>query len=106
MKVYIDGVERATKAISDSSINYHPENDLLIGMYRDNNETYLFKGNLPEIRIWKVARTQPEIQQNRHHRLTGNESGLVGYWLLNEGSSNTTYDKTNQSCQSRYNSRC
>ncbi len=41
-----------------------------------------------------MVRTQPEIQQNRHHRLTGNESGLVGYRLLNEGSSNTTYDKT------------
>jgi cyanobactin cluster PatC/TenC/TruC protein len=94
MKVYIDGIEKATKAISDSKIDYEPENDLLIGTYKDNNETYPFKGKIAEVRIWKVARTQQEIQKNMHQLLVGNELGLVGYWPLNEGSSNTAYDKT------------
>ena len=94
MKVYVDGVEKNTKVISNSSINYHPENDLLIGMYKDNNESYPFSGQIADIRIWKVARTEQELRQNMHHRLQGSELGLVGYWSLNEGSSHTVCDKT------------
>jgi cyanobactin cluster PatC/TenC/TruC protein len=93
MKVYVDGVEKATKAIADK-INYEPENDLMIGTYKDNNEIYPFAGKITEVRIWKVARTQQEIQQNMHQHLQGNELGLVGYWLLNEGTNNIAYDKT------------
>jgi cyanobactin cluster PatC/TenC/TruC protein len=95
MRVYIDGVEKASKAISNSIINYDPENDLSIGMYNDNNETYHFKGKIAEVRIWKVARTQQEIQQNMHQPLKGEELGLVGYWPLNEGEGKTIHDKTN-----------
>ena len=94
MKVYVDGVEKASKAITDSSINYHPENDLSIGTYKDNNETYRFKGKIAEVRLWKLALTAQEIQQNMHRRLQGNESGLVGYWPLNEADNDIIYDKT------------
>jgi hypothetical protein len=66
----------------------------LIGAYKDNNETHPFDEKIAEVRLWKVARTQQEIQKNLHQPLVGNELGLVGYWPLNEGSSNTAYDKT------------
>ncbi|MFN6515987.1 MAG: LamG-like jellyroll fold domain-containing protein [Nostoc sp. CreGUA01] len=94
IKVYIDGVEKATKTASNSPINYEPENDLFIGTYKDNNETYPFQGKITEVRIWKVARTQQEIQNNLYQRLGGNEPGLVGYWPLNEGSNNIAHDGT------------
>ncbi|MBW4616804.1 MAG: cyanobactin biosynthesis PatC/TenC/TruC family protein [Desmonostoc vinosum HA7617-LM4] len=94
IKVYIDGVEKATKATSNSPINYEPENDLFIGTYKDNNETYPFQGKIAEVRIWKVARTQQEIQKHIYQRLGGKESGLVGYWPLNEGSNNIARDRT------------
>jgi len=94
MKLYLDGVAIAVKSCSDSGIDYEPENDLLIGTYKDNNETYPFFGKLAEVRLWKVARIPSEIQQNMHQSLVGNELGLVGYWPLNEGHSNMAYDKT------------
>ncbi|MDZ8110650.1 MAG: LamG-like jellyroll fold domain-containing protein [Nostoc sp. DedQUE12a] len=94
IKVYIDGVEKATKAIANSPISYEPENDLSIGTYKDNNETYPFQGKISEVRIWNVARTQQEIQNNLYQRLGGNEPGLVGYWPLNEGSNNIAHDRT------------
>ncbi|WP_414566348.1 MULTISPECIES: LamG-like jellyroll fold domain-containing protein [unclassified Anabaena] len=94
MKLYLDGVEIAAKSSSDSGINYEPENDLLIGTYKDNNETYPFLGKIAEVRLWQVARTQSEIKENMHQSLMGNELGLVGYWPLNEGSSNITHDLT------------
>jgi len=93
--VYIDGVEKATKAIANSAINYEPENDLFIGTYKDNNETYPFQGKIAEVRIWKVARTEQQIQNNLYQRLAGNEPGLIGYWALNEGSKNVAHDGTN-----------
>ncbi|BAY21333.1 LamG domain-containing protein [Calothrix sp. NIES-2100] len=94
MIVYIDGEKKATKAIADSLIDYEPENDLLIGTYKDNNETYPFLGKIAEVRIWSVALSQQQIQQNTNKYLTGNESGLIGYWRLNEGDGNTAYDHT------------
>ena len=36
--------------------------------------------NKSDARIWNTARTQQQIQDNKDKRLTGTESGLVGYW--------------------------
>jgi Concanavalin A-like lectin/glucanases superfamily/Carboxypeptidase regulatory-like domain len=94
MKVYVDGIEKAKQAWAGTNINYNPENDLLLGMYKDNDEVYAFPGKLAEIRLWKITRTQPEIQNNLYRRLAGNESGLVGYWPLNEGRNNIVHDLT------------
>ncbi|MBD2184314.1 LamG-like jellyroll fold domain-containing protein [Aerosakkonema funiforme] len=96
MKLYVDGVEKAKQVYAGNNINYNPENDLLLGMYKDNDEVYAFAGKIAEIRIWKITRTQPEIQNNLSQRLTGNESGLVGYWPLNEGSNNIAHDRTSK----------
>ncbi|MBW4493150.1 MAG: LamG domain-containing protein [Oscillatoria princeps RMCB-10] len=43
-----------------------------------------FKGKIAEVRVWNKALTQAEIKANMSKRLTGKESGLVGYWPLNE----------------------
>jgi len=53
-----------------------------------------FPGIIDEVRIWSVARTQADIQANMYRELTGNETGLVGYWKLNEGSGTIVYDAT------------
>jgi choice-of-anchor C domain-containing protein len=54
-----------------------------------------FYGVFDEVRIWNKARTQAEIQADINRQLTGNETGLVGYWNFNEGSGNTVTDLTN-----------
>lgn len=36
-----------------------------------------FHGQMAELRLWNVARTEAEIETHRHHRLTGDEPGLV-----------------------------
>ncbi len=46
------------------------------------------------MRVWKIARTQEDIQKDMYRRLEGTEAGLVGYWALNEGSGDTVSDKT------------
>ncbi|HPR59107.1 MAG TPA: PKD domain-containing protein, partial [Bacteroidales bacterium] len=53
-----------------------------------------FCGDIDEVRIWSVARTQTELAENMDNYLTGSETGLMGYWKMNEGSEQTAYDET------------
>ncbi|MEM1093926.1 MAG: LamG-like jellyroll fold domain-containing protein [Bacteroidota bacterium] len=49
----------------------------------------LFEGMADEVRIWRAARSQAEIQATLHESLTGLEQDLVMYWPLNEGEADT-----------------
>lgn len=51
-----------------------------------------YNGSLDDIRLWNYARTQTQIQSDMYKQLAGNESGLIGYWKLNEGSGTTVSD--------------
>jgi len=59
----------------------------------DNNSNVVsYNGYLSDIRIWNTARTQTQIQTNRSQRIYG-QSGLIGYWKLNEATGSTiAYD--------------
>jgi hypothetical protein len=49
-------------------------------------ETGLFyNGDLDEVALWSRALTATEVNQQIPGTLTGSESGLLGYWNLNEG---------------------
>lgn len=64
----------------------------MIGSQESGGGEY-FAGQIADVRIWNVARRE-EISANPGRRLEGNEPGLVGYWLLNEGSGTSAQDKT------------
>jgi hypothetical protein len=53
-----------------------------------------FYGMIDEVRVWNIARTQPEIEMYMDRELQRTEPGLVGYWSFNEGSGPITYDIT------------
>lgn len=94
LRVYVDGVEKAAQTLVDSTIHHDPDNNLRMGVYQDNNEMHAFHGKLSEVRLWELVRSQTEIQATMGCRLTGAESGLVGYWPLNEGDGAIAQDKT------------
>jgi hypothetical protein len=52
-----------------------------------------FDGNMAEVRIWNLARTQEDIQKYMHRHLAGNEDGLASYWPLDEGVGDTIHEK-------------
>ncbi|WP_424101640.1 LamG-like jellyroll fold domain-containing protein [Moorena producens] len=81
LKLYIDGVEVASKEIT-TTIKVD-KGALYIG-WDDGIKSRYFNGQIAEVRIWNKARTVEEIQADMYKRLTGQESGLVGYWQLNE----------------------
>ncbi|MFB9098314.1 LamG-like jellyroll fold domain-containing protein, partial [Flavobacterium jumunjinense] len=44
-----------------------------------------FTGDMDELRIWNIARTDEEIARTKNCELQGNESGLVSYYKFNQG---------------------
>ncbi|TKB06039.1 tandem-95 repeat protein, partial [Desulforhopalus sp. IMCC35007] len=91
---YINGVLVDTfvqaGAIGDVYTAY---NDLMIGG-RGNDTDERFDGQIADVRVWTTVRTESEISANQNTTLTGSETGLVGYWLLNDGSSTTAIDSS------------
>ncbi|MCP4663440.1 MAG: LamG domain-containing protein, partial [bacterium] len=57
-----------------------------IGRYVTGN---YFRGQIAELRIWRTARTQAQILDHMHRRLTGDEADLVGVWPLADGEGET-----------------
>jgi hypothetical protein len=53
-----------------------------------------FNGNIDEVRMWNTARTEAQIKANMYKELVGNESGLVGYYKLNNGTGATATDNS------------
>ena len=51
-------------------------------------------GKIDEVRVWDTVRDQNQIVANMYGELIGTESGLVGYWKLNEGFGQTVADIT------------
>ncbi|MBO2672899.1 DUF4347 domain-containing protein [Shewanella algae] len=66
-------------------------NNLVAGL-QNHGSVNNFTGKIDDIRLWSAARTQTEIQNNRQLELAGNETGLIGYWKLNETSGTVVND--------------
>jgi len=82
--LYLDGVP--IKTGGSRTGNYGNSSDTFqigAGVW-SGGKTDLFNGNIAEVRIWKKARTQAEIQADAYKRLSGKEANLVAYYPLNE----------------------
>ncbi|NCS18130.1 MAG: LamG domain-containing protein, partial [Microcystis aeruginosa G13-12] len=94
IKTYANGLLVHTYDGAGSLGDAHPNEDEFRIGYRQAGFSQYFKGQIDEVRIWNVARTQAEIQANLNQKLTGNEQGLVGYWNFEEATGNTVNDLT------------
>jgi len=95
MKIYIDGELKAQQSIALTIGNANNSN-LLIGE-SPGFSGRVFNGKIDEVRIWNVARTQSQIQNTMNTILSSeyystSDSGLVGYWQLDEGMGQTAVD--------------
>jgi ligand-binding sensor domain-containing protein len=79
MKLYINGVlvgessyTGSFAAINSGEMNYFGKSQWI-----ENTD---FEGQLDEIRVWNVARTQEQIQKTMYKKLTGKEKNIVGLW--------------------------
>jgi len=51
-------------------------------------------GSIDDVHVWNVALDSNQIQQYMNCPPTGNETGLVGYWNIEEGTGTNTADQT------------
>jgi len=49
-------------------------------------------GQVDEVRVWTIARSQQEIMDDMYAVLDGDEDGLAGYWGFDEGYGNMVQD--------------
>jgi streptogramin lyase len=89
--IYIDGI-----VVASGRLNVPPN------VLRTNNflgkSSYAGDGYaaaaFDDIRLWRGARTQAQIQANMNTRLAGNESGLLAYWRCDQTSGATLSNST------------
>lgn len=88
MRLYFNGTLVGTNSYSGSAAALAPGGRNYIG--RDNAKGWgkfrTFHGQMDELRIWRVARTEQEIRENMTRSLTGQENGLFGLWNFDGGS--------------------
>lgn len=59
------------------------------------DDTRQLNGDIAEVRIWSVARTEEQIRENMYDIPDPeNEPTLLGYWKFDEGEGNIIYDRT------------
>jgi hypothetical protein len=88
LKVYFDG----ELEIEDNNSTSEIESGTMFYLGRNQLGTAYFSGILDDIRIWKNARIESEINLNKDRMLTGTEDGLIGYWKMDEGMLNKSYN--------------
>ncbi|MEY3386279.1 MAG: hypothetical protein RIR53_1090 [Bacteroidota bacterium] len=64
------------------------------------SRTY-WKGTMRDFRVWNTMRSEKQIQSSMFDRLTEPRSGLLGSWLLNEGSGLRSVDATLRNASAR-----
>ncbi|QDT04437.1 Pentaxin family protein [Rubripirellula lacrimiformis] len=88
---YINGELVETYAGSGTIGDAHDTmNDLLIGGRLNSPDDQYFLGGMDDVRVWNVARTQAEIQANLTANLSGDETGLVGYYKFDSADPSVT----------------
>ncbi|MEM6297864.1 MAG: LamG-like jellyroll fold domain-containing protein [Bacteroidota bacterium] len=84
-RIYIDGVLAGSDNRSPGAPLVYDSNPLGFGTLIANPTFYNFEGELDEVRIWGVERTQAEIQATKDVELTGTECDLLAYYNFNRG---------------------
>jgi hypothetical protein len=93
---YINGVNVGTTypngtAPMDNAIS--PDNFKFGALYQTGfNFGEAFDGSMDDLAFWSVARTASEIESEATNGLTGNETGLWGYWNFEDNAETTTID--------------
>ncbi|MEI6822753.1 MAG: LamG-like jellyroll fold domain-containing protein, partial [Bacteroidota bacterium] len=88
--IYVDGVSNGSNTDSRTP----NVNILEIGNYMKMGVTQtnaFFKGNIDEVRIWNTALSSSQLTNAvMNTKLAGNETGLVAYYTMDQGTGTTT----------------
>lgn len=92
---YINGVLAPSYSTLASATSLIQAGNLQIGA--TNGASYLFDGQISDVRLWNTVRSATQIRDNMNQQLIGNETNLVGYWKLNGNFNDSTSNANNMS---------
>jgi PKD repeat protein len=94
LKVFLDGVQQVLiKTVAPNGPLDDPgANPIRIGNVDRTNRA--FNGIIDEVRVWNCPRSLSNVLAGMNTTLIGNETGLTGYWRLDEGSGDEAGDLT------------
>lgn len=87
VKVYVNGSLQSQGKLRTGKVSIvgnGTDRDFLIGKSYD--DARWFEGNMSEVRVWNVVRTQEEIAAN-FYSVDPKSKGLVGYWKMDDSTS-------------------
>ncbi|MDW7643459.1 MAG: LamG domain-containing protein [Desulfuromonadales bacterium] len=92
--LYVDGVAEAVTDISaHAAVDFQSANFFRIGAYTGStvsSTTWLFDGDISEVRVWDMALSPTDIQNNMYATLTGSEPGLLALYNFEDTGSTLT----------------
>lgn len=89
LKIFLDTVQQGSNVALTGNINTSNPTKLAVGM-RSPGADLFWTGQVDDVRVYNVARTQVEIASDYNSELTGSETGLTGYWKLNNAYTDST----------------
>jgi hypothetical protein len=95
--IYINGVVDTSFVTPGGNVHIDRNDIISIGAYSWVFSPYhsdFLNGTLDEVRVWNIGETPAQIVANMNRRLTGTETGLVGYWGFDEGSGTLAGDSS------------
>ena len=93
MSIYIDGVDAGGAYSGTGGAMAHTGQPLRIGVRTPWGPLW-FQGMIDEVRVWDVARTQAEIQEDMFKSVPPGTPGLAARWSFNEGTGQTVADSS------------
>lgn len=88
--LFVNGTEAGTGTITGTvTTNSDP---LYIGQRDDLVPDNNFDGDIADVRMWDVARTETQIRENMNRELLGTESDLIAWYKIDEGTGTTLAD--------------
>jgi hypothetical protein len=90
-KMYIDG-----KLDNSATCSGTISDDQSVSFYIGKNNSVCFNGNLDEIRVWNVARSEAEIKTNMYKEI-GTHTNLKAYYKMSNGTGTSLTDNSGNS---------
>lgn len=95
VKFYFNGMSQATTGTAGTgsvSSLIHSAFPGYIGLYSTIFDIANYSGQMDEVRLWNTARTETDVRTYMCRKLSGFESGLIGYWRADESYTSTTVE--------------
>lgn len=95
IKFYFNGVLQPSANTDGGATNssmVHNSNPVNLGRYATVHRADGFIGYMDEVRLWSVSRSETEIRDKMCEKLTTAEPGLIGYWIVDENTTEPTLE--------------